>query len=578
MSSTVPVSPTSPSSPTPCIALRPPMNIADDATPRVQMPGHNEFVKLCHPGYAFGSSVMLQLRPIDSLATVPSTTTTITDLAEATAALSLHGTGNTRFGLHYNTAATACYIIAANRPGVLFSQLFTQSQFAAHVQSHPECLAPNLDQLLTNKWYWFYPLDWEKDPKPRYPVCPDFRSWAFPHQHFPTLEPWNHSNVPLDEEIREYNVAPSAASASVKSRDKRCKISDYADALESAHLIPREESIWYKSNRMGQYADNPVSTTNPTTDVANLIALRDDLHSIFDQRFFVLVPKGSAFHVHFLVLTKDLGPIYHNREVRGLTSVVSPEFIFARFAWAIFRYDPGFATSHTAITVWNEVTEEWQEQTKDGKEWHDYQVHNPKNTRAEGKEKGKAKTGGDKTSDHDSSYHADSGSQLRDDSPYHSPLISPLASPPTSLWLGTSWSAGAPDPVTGASTAAISQETLAEIIRLSRIHPQAMSYLSDHHCEELAVATREFTVLSRHIRARNIPKREIRHPQGPREWYLGCELMSLIKQAYREMARSGSTDCWSLESGTGCPGDVVDDAYGGDLSCDRLQQGTSSAL
>jgi hypothetical protein len=259
---------------------------------------------------------------------------------------------------------------------------------------------------------------------------------------------------------------------------------------------------------MGRYADNFVSTTNPTTDVANLIALREDLHSIFDQRSFVLVPKGSAFYVHFLAVTQDFGPIYHNREVRGLTSVVSAQFIFARFAWAIFCYDAGFATSRIAITVWNEVTEEWQEQTKDGKEWHDDQVQNRKNTRAEGKEKGKVKAGGDKTSDHDSSYHADSGSQLRDDSPYHSPLISPLTSPPTSLWLGTSSSAGAPDPGTGACAATISQKTLAEIIRLSRIHPQAMSYLSDHHSEELAAATSEFTVLSRHTRAHNIPKRK----------------------------------------------------------------------
>ncbi|KAF8539796.1 hypothetical protein BDD12DRAFT_980730 [Trichophaea hybrida] len=540
------------------------------------MPGINELINLCHPGYAFGSSVMLQLPPIDTLATTPSTTTTITDLAEATAALSLHGAGSMRLGLHYNTAATACYIIAANRPGVLLLQRFTQSQFAAYVQSHRECLTPDLDQLLTNNRYWFYPLDWDKDPTPRYPVCPDFRSWAFPHEHFPTLKPWNQStatNVPLGEGVREHNVAPSAASASVKKRDKRCKISDYADALESAHLIPREESFWYESNSMAQYALNPVSPTNPTTNVANLITLREDLHSIFDQRFFVLVPKGSAFHVHFLLPTEDLSPIYHNREVRGLISVVSPEFIFARFAWAIFRYSPGFTTRpRTAITVWDEVTEKWQEQTEDGKEWHDGQVQNRKNTRAERKEKGKAKAGGDKTSDQNSNSHSDSGSRLRDDSPYHSPitspLTSPLASPPTSLRSGT-WSASAPDPATGAAAAAISQETLAEIIRLSRIHPQAMSYLSDHHSEELAAATRQFTILSRHIRARNVTKCETRHPQGPREWYLGCELMSLIKQAYREMARCGSTDCWSLESGADCPEDIGDDVYSGDLSCDR---------
>lgn len=105
--------------------------------------------------------------------------------------------------------------------------------------------------------------------------------------------------------------------------------------------------------------------TNPTADVANLLALQEDLHSIFDQRFFVLVPKGYRLHVHFLVLTEDLGPIYHNREVQSLTSVVSPEFIFVRFAWAIFSYNLGFTRRpRTAIAVWSEVTEEWQEQTR----------------------------------------------------------------------------------------------------------------------------------------------------------------------------------------------------------------------
>jgi len=175
LSSTAPASLTSPSSPTRSIDLRPPMNIGNDGTPRVQMLGRNEFVELCHPGDVFKSSVMLQLWQIDSPATVPSTTTTVTDLAEATAAFALHSTENTGFGLHYNTAVTAWYIIAANCPGILLSQLFTQSQFAAHVQSHPDSLTPNVDQLWTNNCYWFYPLDWEKDPKPRYPVCPDFR-------------------------------------------------------------------------------------------------------------------------------------------------------------------------------------------------------------------------------------------------------------------------------------------------------------------------------------------------------------------------------------------------------------------
>ena len=53
---------------------------------------------------------------------------------------------------------------------------------------------------------------------------------------------------------------------------------------------------------MDQYTGSPTSGTDYTNDVQNLIALREDLHSIFDQRFFVFVPKGSAFYFTFSFL------------------------------------------------------------------------------------------------------------------------------------------------------------------------------------------------------------------------------------------------------------------------------------
>ncbi|KAF8241798.1 hypothetical protein K440DRAFT_568058, partial [Wilcoxina mikolae CBS 423.85] len=142
-----------------------------------------------------------------------------------------------------------------------------------------------------------------------------------------------------------------------------CKISDYADEPENAHMVPKEEATWYCANTMSVYATNQqMSESNPTTDTANLLSLQKDLHSAFDRSIFVFVPKGAAFYVHLLVRTPDFCPIYHNREVSGLTTAVSPQFLFARFAWAIFPFAKAFIKrSGTRITTWNQVSEIWEE-------------------------------------------------------------------------------------------------------------------------------------------------------------------------------------------------------------------------
>ncbi|KAF8542440.1 hypothetical protein BDD12DRAFT_876360 [Trichophaea hybrida] len=44
------------------------------------------------------------------------------------------------------------------------------------------------------------------------------------------------------------------------------------------------------------------------------------------------------------------------------------------------------------------------------------------------------------------------------------------------------------------------------------------------------------------LRRLNIAMSEKRDAEGPGQWYLECELMELVKMAYREMARGGSGD------------------------------------
>jgi hypothetical protein len=80
-------------------------------------------------------------------------------------------------------------------------------------------------------------------------------------------------------------------------------------------------------------------------DKANSITLRSDIHRIFETGGFTIVRKNGAWVIHFLKLTNDFGPMYHNRQV-ALDPSVSPHFILARFAWAIFPFTAGFIATN----------------------------------------------------------------------------------------------------------------------------------------------------------------------------------------------------------------------------------------
>lgn len=77
----------------------------------------------------------------------------------------------------------------------------------------------------------------------------------------------------------------------------------------------------------------------------NAICLRSDIHGIFDQKRFVLVPKRSespTFVIHVLVdNSPDLVDLYHNVSLQPLYDI-SVEYLLARFAWSIFSYTAPF--------------------------------------------------------------------------------------------------------------------------------------------------------------------------------------------------------------------------------------------
>ncbi|KAI0118693.1 hypothetical protein GGR51DRAFT_497308 [Nemania sp. FL0031] len=205
---------------------------------------------------------------------------------------------------------TACQIIANN----------TFDGYLATDREGSERVDPDLhrDHLLTKSDYWFIvPADEHSGPNPPpYPVVPSFRDWAFPHRETP--------NWPRPEYATGVDIDHS-----------RCIITRVAGLVKSCHLIPAAEERWFKTNEMaswyGKHGDINEST--------NKITLRHDLHFALDSNLFAVVPKGGDYVVHQFFATepfeREFASAFHNRIILQPPEVI-PEFLFARFARAVF--------------------------------------------------------------------------------------------------------------------------------------------------------------------------------------------------------------------------------------------------
>lgn len=131
-------------------------------------------------------------------------------------------------------------------------------------------------------------------------------------------------------------------------RDRSCRISSRLESCNVAHIVPRNELPWFEMNGMMKYAVK--KRGNHIHDVSNVLILRQDLHFAFNQQKFAIVPKSTGhgqdspkWMVHLLDNSYELSLLYHNVEFQPTT--VSPEFLFARFAWSLFPLLAGFLCS-----------------------------------------------------------------------------------------------------------------------------------------------------------------------------------------------------------------------------------------
>ncbi|KAK4246086.1 hypothetical protein C7999DRAFT_42400 [Corynascus novoguineensis] len=240
-----------------------------------------EDIYFLHPGYDSHNTLL-------SLPRVDSTTST--------------------YGVHHRTALLACQIIAGNA--------FTNSYLAFDKAGQQRVQVP-LDDILIDRQYYFI-----VEASKLYPIVPSFQDWEFPHGRIPDW--W-----------------PSIITASLSTID--CGITNAGYAVEEAHIVPKEEGVWYRDNEMKKYGVDPSDIDNR----ANILPLRKNIHYSFDARWFVIIPRivttnsslqPSPQYVTHIISPNaaELWPTYHTTLVGSLYTK-SYAYLFARFAWAILH-------------------------------------------------------------------------------------------------------------------------------------------------------------------------------------------------------------------------------------------------
>ncbi|KAJ8125380.1 hypothetical protein O1611_g8259 [Lasiodiplodia mahajangana] len=343
--------------------------------PFTAAPTKYPLVRIKHPGYGdLPNNTLLTLPAVDSIG--------------------LSSSGRS-WGLHHRTALTAGAIIANNA--------FDKAYFS-HDQKGRERVTTPLDGILIPGDYWLQLKGREpasgpgtdtaltaavsssvspppgaepstsshntptRTPSSRngdeeahvpYEIVPSFGDWQFPHNKLPLEWKLPHTPPPGQQDT---NPLPMAQETT------RCYLTDFRMGINKCHLIPSEKSDWFGINGMARYASSPTSTIN---DESNLAILRADFYQLFGRRRFSIVPKPSttlpsrdsllstlpaepqpnALVIHVLEDDKDNGEfpdLYQNASIQPkYVSKLSREFLFARFAWALFPLLRPFLQSST---------------------------------------------------------------------------------------------------------------------------------------------------------------------------------------------------------------------------------------
>lgn len=145
---------------------------------------------------------------------------------------------------------------------------------------------------------------------------------------------------------------------------------------------------------MSTYNTNTLLTqSHVINDTSNGFALRSDLNGpAFDAGRFVVVPKEGRLVLHFILPTSELAYLFHNRELYPVDTIPR-EFLYARFAWGVFRLLRRFLASEKFLVVAMLVRSVWTYRT-DYMRWGQTTQQKEASKRKRGGDAGGAGTGG----------------------------------------------------------------------------------------------------------------------------------------------------------------------------------------
>lgn len=219
-----------------------------------------------------------------------------------------------------------------------------------------------------------------------YAIVPNFESWRFPHNRMPSSWRQAHEPPPAISAPGLPNlIAQRLDTLQPPHMAPSCVISGHSGAVEQAHIVPKACMDWFTHNGMRVYNTPSPQQLGRIDQPPNKIALRSDIHDLFDSRCLAIVPKPVfvqpplppsspaevttavprgpsqyALAVHVLSApTYELIPLYHNLALRfkgpgngpSQQYLGSREFLFASFAWSIFRLVQGFLDTERWVAV-----------------------------------------------------------------------------------------------------------------------------------------------------------------------------------------------------------------------------------
>ncbi len=226
----------------------------------------------------------------------------------------------------YDLALAACKIVTNNKNGHLTTEnglavprppntMLTGDKYYYHV-APDEVVAP--PDAATN------------GPTPPYPICPSFNDWRFPHGELPTW--WSQDDCAYNH---PRPLARSNLGGYISSRDSdRCVLSNTADYIERAHIVPSDNLRWFERELMIRYVESE-NEKHGIDAAANGTMLRVDLHKSLDAFQWAPLPWGKGWVAYFFNKTDSLGYHFNHRLIR-MSRGVAPQLLFARFAMVIF--------------------------------------------------------------------------------------------------------------------------------------------------------------------------------------------------------------------------------------------------